>query len=44
MSGSAAHDLITRGCSFCALLLGQVCHGFRAGASGAVAAGVLHNG
>lgn len=43
MSANAAHDLIMRGRWFCAFLLGQVCHGFRAGASGAVAAGVLHN-
>lgn len=31
------------GCSFCFLLLGQVCHGFRPGASEAVAVGVQHN-
>lgn len=31
------------GCLFCFLLLGQVYHGFRGGASGAVAVGMQHN-
>lgn len=44
MSASAAHWSDNERCSFCVLRPGQVCHVFRAAASGTVGAGVLHNG